>query len=111
MASWQDLRALRQTGQRPTLPVIVSTGHYRLDRNLRESGCLVITHKPGEMFHVELLQGLRVMLFVGRCERANRVAKSMMARGVEPAQMQVWCECSAELTTAPVSCEIAREWA
>jgi hypothetical protein len=110
MATWQDLRTLRQTGQRPTLPVIVSIGHYHMDKNMKAAGCMVIDHKAGQPFHGELLQGLRVLLFVGRCERAQLVAKSLLAKNVEPAELQVWCACMQGLTRSPASCELNEQW-
>lgn len=110
MATWQDLQQLRAQGIKPTLPVIVTTGHWQMERNLREVGCMTITHKPGQPLPAKLLQGLRVWLFVGNCDRRNNVARVLAANEAQPAQLLAWCDCTKTLTQCGAVCERNRDW-
>lgn len=110
MATWADLREMREQGLRPSLPVIVTVDGKRPAGVLAEQGCLVIRHKPGEVFHVELLAGLRVWLFLGSCDRAQAVLAAMKSKAVHIAELRAWCPCEQRLDPAPTGCELAREW-
>lgn len=109
--NWADLRLMREQGLKPSLPVIVTTRMDRLARTFADGGCGVIEHKPGTPFHAELLDGLNVWLFTGSCDRANSVVRAMNAKGVTPASLKSWCECSQSLQSNPVPCATAKEWA
>lgn len=110
MNTWADLRELRRNGMKPALPVIVTTTGQAPARTLADEGCLVIRHNPGEVFHGELLDGLRVWLFVGNCDRATAVVRSLLAGGIKPTQLAAWCPCFGRMDFQPVSCEVAAEW-
>jgi hypothetical protein len=108
--SWDNLRQLRRQGLKPSLPVVVMTDAGKPSRLLAEEGCMVIVHKPGEAFHVELLDGLRVWLFLRSCDRAQAVIRTMNHRGVQPSELRSWCECMARMDSQPVCCEVAKSW-
>lgn len=108
--NWQDLRELRKAGMRPSLPVVVTVDGKRPAHLLASEGCMVIQHKPGDQFPVELLDGLRVWLFLRSCGRAQSVQALMVARNVKAAEIATWCECSQTFERCPVRCEVAREW-
>jgi len=110
MNTWADLRAIRQQGLKPSLPVVVTTDGKRPASLLAEEGCLVVKHQPGEQFPAELLEGLRVWLFVGNCDRSQRVQMLMASKGVKPAEFNAWCECSKRFDSSPVCCKVAHEW-
>src|SRR5678815_1791769 len=99
--SWADLREIRRQGLRPSLPVVIVSGPAPM-RLLREEGCLLIEHKPGESFHAELLEDLRVWLFLGNCNRAQAVVCAMNIRGVQPRELNAWCECGKRFDSRPV---------
>jgi hypothetical protein len=86
------------------------TDDGRPSRLLAEEGCMVILHKPGENFPVELLDGLRVWLFLRSCDRAQMVVRAMNHRGVQPVGVAAWCECSQRFDDQPVCCEVAKSW-
>lgn len=111
MATWADLRALRDQGLKPSLPVVITVDGKRPAWVLETLGCLVIKHEPGEVFHAELLDGLRVWLFLGNCDRAQSVVKAMKAKSVQPAQLSAWCPCRQALESSPVGCVISQAWA
>jgi hypothetical protein len=110
MATWQDLRLMREQGVKPSLPVMVSTDGANPAGLLMENGFLVIRHKPGEMFPVELLDGLSVLLFLGSCDRASAVVRMMVERDVQPLEIRSWCECYSRIDRQPVRCEVAHAW-
>jgi hypothetical protein len=97
--TWDDLRRLREQGHRPSLPVAVTT-HGWTWRGLGEIGCMVIEHKPGEPFPVDLTEGLSVLLFLN-CAQAQAVARLFRSRNRWPASVRSWCACRKELTVAP----------
>lgn len=97
--TWDDLRAMREQGQRPALPVAVTTKGWHW-RSLADIGCMVIEHRAGERFPVELTEGLPVLLFLD-CRQAQAVAKLFRSKGQWPASVQSWCECRKSLTCAP----------
>lgn len=106
--NWGDLRDLRSRGLKPTLPVIVTT---RNDcRTYAEEGFAVINHSPGEPFPAELLDGLRVVLFLGNCDRAAAVARLMVSQDVKPAELRTWCTCFERLDSCVCSCETVHQW-
>lgn len=111
MAKWADLQAMREQGLRPSLPVMITTDGKPPAQLLREDGMLVIEHKPGELFPVELLDGLRVLLFLGSCDRAQAVVRAMLNKHVKPTDLRAWCPCFQCLDIAPVHCAVAWEWA
>lgn len=102
--TWDDLRALRELGQRPTLRLFVTTDEL-LARRMTWVGAAAIVHRAGEPMPVELLDGLDVILALGRCERAGAVKRLCDSEGVRFARLQAWCRCSRELTVAPHPCE------
>lgn len=110
MNTWDDLRELRRNGLKPSLPVIVMTDDRKPSHLLQEEGCLVVLHKAGEPFHVELLDGLRVWLFLRSCDRAQTVIRAMNAKDVKPAEFASWCECARCFDSQPVCCEVAKQW-
>lgn len=110
MNTWEELRQLRRAGMKPSLPVVVMVDDRRPSRLLAEEGCMVIQHKPGEVFPVELLEGLRVWLFLRSCGRAQAVQMLVGSRGVKAAELSSWCECSQSFERCPVRCEVSREW-
>jgi hypothetical protein len=109
MSSWSDLEALRRQGLRPGFPVMVTTNPDRMTWTLAEIGAMVIHHRPGDVFPVELLAGLRVWLFLGSCDRAQAVVRTANRKGVEFA-LEAWCECARSLDPQPVGCSTAAEW-
>jgi hypothetical protein len=110
MNTWADLREIRRQGMRPSLPVVVTTDGQRPTWLLAEEGCLVIRHNAGETFHVELLDGLRVWLFIGNCDRASAVVSLMGAKGIRPSELGSWCPCMGRMDFQPVHCEVAKSW-
>ena len=108
--SWDNLRQMRQSGLRPKLPVVVTVDGKRPASLLSDLGCLIVQHRAGEKFPAELLDGLRVWLFLGNCGRAQKVGVMMAEKGIRPAEFQAWCECSKQFDRLPVSCEVAHEW-
>lgn len=111
MNTWADLANLREAGLRPGLPLIITT--YRDSRiaNFEEMGCMVIMHTAGTKFHVELLEGLRVWLFLGGCEKPAAIARLAKVKGTQPEELCCWCECHKTLVANPVGCTLEEEWA
>ena len=106
--TWDDLRQLRAQGLAPSFPVIVTTKSDCW--TYAEIGCAVLKHEPGEPFPVELLDGLRVLLFLGDCDRASNVIRAMVAKGVKPSELSAWCQCFKRLDFQSVHCEVAQQW-
>lgn len=111
--TWAQLRAMREAGQRPGLPVIVTLDRRDAFR-IFTAAFAVVVHQPGTPMPLELLDGLAVLLRMP-CEYASRVARALRSRGVKPAHCESWCACRASLTVTPdASCEdaraIEREW-
>lgn len=107
--NWQDLREIRRKGLKPSLPVLVTT---RKDCwTYAELGFAVVHHEAGKPFPAELLDGLRVLLFLGDCDKAQAVVRMLRARQVKPAELRTWCPCYARLDRSPVSCEVNAQWA
>ena len=100
---WDALRMMRLAGQKPVLPVIVTTKPI-LPQRLEGVGCLVILHKAGEVMPVKLLEGLDVIFFFERCELANAVRKLAMDKGVQFGRSQTWCGCAGLLSILPMNC-------
>jgi hypothetical protein len=110
---WDALRLLRLHGQRPSLPVIITTKPY-LPQRLEGIGCMVILHKAGERMPVKLLDGLHVIFFFERCELGGHVTQLAKEKRVTFASSQTWCCCDGRLSTLPLSCESMAdmiEWA
>lgn len=101
--NWDALRMLRMAGQKPALPVIVTTKPI-LPQRLEGVGCLVILHKAGEVMPVKLLDGLDVIFFFDRCELAIHVEHLAQAKGVTFASSRTWCGCANLLSILPLSC-------
>lgn len=98
--TWKDLAELRERGQRPLLPLVVTTRPRSCDA-FEDAGCLVVQHQPGARFPADLLHGLDVILML-TCSQAHAIAKLLRERGVRPWRCQSWCHCRAELTAFPV---------
>ena len=106
MMTWDDLAELRARGQRPTLRTFVTTDPA-FARRMTWVGCAAVLHEAGTPMPVELLDGLDVILDLGRCERAGAVKRLCDARDVTLARCQAWCRCAQGLTVAPHPCEEA----
>ncbi|HQT26241.1 MAG TPA: hypothetical protein PLK99_06540 [Burkholderiales bacterium] len=102
--TWDSLQLLRSHGQKPALPVIVTT-KPDLPRKLWGVGCMVIVHKAGDVFPVKLLDGLDVILMLDRCELGSSIFQLAASKGVKFAKLQAWCRCGDHLTAAPILCE------
>jgi hypothetical protein len=108
---WDRLQELRAKGQRPLLPVFITTEgkwKYRLPRSY-----LVIEVKPGEAFRSDLLEGLDVILALG-CDRAARVVKAINDQNIVCRSVTAWCPCTKEMVVAGWDCSTmakqAKEW-
>lgn len=106
--NWDDLRELRKQGLKPSLPVIVTT--KRDCWTYAQEGFAVVQHSPGEPFPAELLDGLRVVLFLGNCDRAASVVRAMQAKGVMPVELRTWCACFERLDSCVCSCATVKAW-
>lgn len=106
--TWDDLRELRRNGMRPALPVLVTTANDC--HTYEQEGFAVVRHEAGKPFPVELLDGLRVLLFLGSCDRASAVVRAMVNREVRPAELRAWCECFRVLDGKPMRCETVQQW-
>lgn len=106
--NWADLRELRRQGLKPSLPVLVTTANDC--RTYEAEGFAVVRHSPGEPFPAELLDGLRVVLFLGNCDRAASVVRAMHAKDVTPAELRTWCACFGRLDSCVCSCETVKAW-
>lgn len=110
---WDTLRMLRLHGQKPSLPVIVTTKR-ELPRRLDGVGCMVILHEAGKPMPVQLLDGLDVIFLFDRCELAGHVRKLAEAKKITFGQWQTWCACGSLLTVLPMGCDSMAgmvEWA
>lgn len=88
--TFDDLRTLRETGQRPVKLVVTTSWTFCGDI---EPNAMVIVHRKGEAFPVELLQGLDVELRFDDCAQSTAVGRMLKAREIQPARMHVWCRC------------------
>lgn len=104
---WDALRQLRMGGQKPALPVIVTT-KPKLPQRLDGVGCLVILHKAGESMPIGLLDGLDVIFMLDTCELMIHVEHLRKSKGVNFASSRAWCSCASLLTIMPMSCESHR---
>jgi hypothetical protein len=87
--TFDDLRALRENGQRPVKLVIATSWG-----NCAETeGVMVVIHRRGEPFAAELLHGLDVELRFDDCAQATAVGRMLKARGVQPTRVHAWCRC------------------
>jgi hypothetical protein len=100
---WDALRMLRMGGQKPSLPVIVTTKPL-LPQRLEGVGCLVILHKAGEPMPVKLLDGLDVIFNFDKCGLTDHVMALAKAKGVEMGRVQTWCGCANLLSILPLNC-------
>ncbi len=103
MMTWDDLAELRGRGQRPTLRTFVTTDPA-FARRMTWVGCAAVLHEAGTPMPVELLDGLDVILDVGSCERAGKVARLMAERDVRCSRLQAWCRCERTLRVDTPSC-------
>lgn len=101
--TWDSLRLMRLHGQKPALPVIV-TSKPHLPQRLAGVGCLVILHRAGEVMPVKLLDGLDVIFNFDRCELVTHVMHLAKAKGVTFERTRAWCGCANLLTILPMSC-------
>lgn len=100
---WDALRQLRLGGQKPSLPIIVTTKPY-LPRRLYGVGCLVILHRAGEVMPIALLEGLDVIFWFDRCELVIHVDRLAKSKGIKFGWVKVWCSCAGVLSILPMSC-------
>ena len=103
-STWDALKELRESGQKPTLPVIVTTKRH-LPYRLQGVGCMVILHEAGKAMPVALLESLDVIFFFDRCDLVVSVWKLCSSKGVKMASTKVWCACDGSLSVAPLLCE------
>jgi len=111
VSDWNQLRELRSTGNKPALPIIITSKKY-LPRRLPDT-CMTIIHEAGTPMPVELLEGLDVIVWFDRCEIASAVWKLLKAKSVKCSCFRAWCTCGSMLTIAPMDCESHRraiEW-
>lgn len=104
VSTWADLAAMRARGERPKLPVFVTTG-TRLSRNLYGVGALTIDVKSGDKMPVRLLDGLDVILVLDNCMQSVGVKHLMDERDCRAKRLRAWCRCGNELTICPVPCQ------
>jgi len=108
---WDILRELRRTGRKPAFPVFL-TDSQRFLTNLEATGCFVIHHRAGQRMPAELLEGLDVRLHFFKCDMGGRVKQFLDGKGVKPASLQVFCQCSGEYSVACAPCDDGSEpWA
>lgn len=98
MSAWADLRAIRAMGQKPALPLHVTTD-YRRCWDAHNQGALVIEHKPGERFEHGLLAGLDVVLHLDDCKQTYAVSRALQGLTSKPRSVLGWCKCEGELST------------
>jgi hypothetical protein len=91
--NWQDLRELRENGARPLKLIVTTNWHFCADV---EPNAMVILHRKGEAFPVELLFGLDVELRLDDCAQATAVGRLLKGREIQPSRMHVWCRCERE---------------
>ena len=111
--TFTELRALRNRGHKPALLCVTTDFRRCLDQ--AKAGAMIVTHKPGEPFPVELLDGLNVELHLDDCSQTFRLAKAWKARDVQPALCSAWCKCERRMSICvSPSCEhnaeCARDW-
>jgi hypothetical protein len=109
--TWKDLAELRAKGQRPLLPVIVTTwpSPWRPHaRELFDRGVMVVTHEAGKPIPARLLEGLDVILALENCGQTTAVCALMRSRGVK-ATVHGWCACYREFTSCPAPCKQTHE--
>lgn len=105
--NWDDLAELRAKGQKPLLPVVITTWPqpWKPHRGeLFDAGVFVLTHEPGQAFHVKLLDGLRVILALDNCGQTASVARLLRKHGVTVESFHGWCACYREFTSSPAPC-------
>lgn len=110
--TWEALRELRAGGQKPTLPIIVTTKRH-LPYRLHGVGCMVILHEAGKAMPVNLLEGLDVIFFFDRCDLVVSVWNLCQSKGIRMASTKTWCSCEQALSIVPILCEsyeAALEW-
>lgn len=107
--TWDDLRVLRERGQKPRLALFVTTDE-RFAYRMLWVGAAAILHKPGAAMPVELLDGLDVIIDAGNCERSGAVKRLMDQRGVTPGQLRTWCRCSQSLAAVALPCDEEGAW-
>lgn len=105
---WDALRMLRLAGQKPSLPVIVTTKPH-LPMRLEGVGCLVILHKAGEVMPIKLLDGLDVIFNFDKCALALHVEQLAKAKGVTFSSSRTWCGCANLLSILPMYCQSHHE--
>jgi hypothetical protein len=102
-ADWDALRQLRMSGQKPALPVIVTTKPH-LPKRLEGVGCLVILHKAGEVMPIKLLEGLDIIFNFDKCGLELHVEHMRREKGIKFGRTQVWCSCANVLSILPMNC-------
>jgi hypothetical protein len=98
MNTWTELRELRQAGQKPAFPLVITT-HYPRCIPQAAAGCMVIVQESGKPLPVELLEGLDVVIDFEDCAQATAVANLVRKHQVTPASFRVWCECEQVLAS------------
>lgn len=91
-ATWADLRALRENGQRPAEMIVITTQRWFV-RGWDQQGVMCILHRAGESLPVELLQGLEVMVWLDSCDQTYALIKHMNLRGVQTKNFHHVCKC------------------
>jgi hypothetical protein len=111
--TWQELRTLRDRGQKPRLLCVTTDFRRCVDR--AKSGAMVVVHRAGEALPVELLDGLNVELHLDDCSQTFRLAKAWKSWGVQPALCSAWCQCEGRMSicvspNCEHNAECARDW-
>lgn len=108
MNTWDELAGLREKGQRPALPVFLTT-RKNLSWNIGRE--FFVIHVPrGTKFLCELLAGLRVILMLDDCKQAAKVIALLKAKSIECEEVRVWCECQKTLKNGADNCEQVKEF-
>lgn len=100
--TWADLAALRERGQKPGMAVFVTENRWNVP-TLWKLGVMVILHEAGQPMPVELLEGLRVILWFDNCGKAVSVNRLIEAKGVKVESCEAYCECEKELLLASMA--------
>jgi hypothetical protein len=106
--TWDDLRALRESGQKP-LSLVVTTDWGRC-RSLADAGAMVVVHRKGDPMPIELLAGLDVELRLDECRQACAVARLLRSKDISPATTRAWCACDGSVDSMwPYTCAAKRD--
>lgn len=97
--TWQDLRTLRSRGQKPELPIVITSGRWPglWDTDI----CCIDANGPMDL---ELLSGLTVLLFTG-CRLSENIALELRRNAIQPKRLLGWCQAQGALVYATGGCK------